>query len=119
MSTIRIATAALFLGVGLFFISSLSSAPAQADQYDYVSVLDNRGVYYDSILDVIDLGKLACSRMRSGISPQFAGGPAFAAGYADAEVAIIIVEAVQNMCQDQMPVLQAYINGEIPMQQRA
>ena len=106
------------LAAGLFVGSTLSSAPAQADQYDYVSALDNRGIYYASISEVIDLGKLACSRLRAGVSPQWAGDAAFSAGYASFEAAIIVVEATKNMCPDQIPVLQAYVDGEIPMAQR-
>jgi hypothetical protein len=35
------------------------AAPANADQYDFVSFLDNNGVYYASISDVIEWAKLS------------------------------------------------------------
>jgi len=48
---------------GLAAAASLAlAAPAHADQYEFVSVLDNEGVYYSSITDVIDQGKMACRR---------------------------------------------------------
>jgi len=42
------------------------AAPARADQYDFVSMLDNEGVYYSSITNMIDQGKMACRMLRSG-----------------------------------------------------
>jgi hypothetical protein len=56
--------------------------------------------------------------MRNGVSPQWAGNPAIAAGYGKSEAAIIVVEAAQNMCPDQLPTMQRFIDGEIPMQPR-
>jgi hypothetical protein len=96
--------------VAALSVSSIAFAvPAHADQYDYVNVLDNKGVYYSSISDVIDIGKLTCSRLRAG-SPQTAGAPATAAGYSSYEVGIIVVAATNNMCPDQLPTLQAFID---------
>ena len=40
------------------------AAPANADQYDFISYLDNNGVYYDSISDMMDLGKAVCTSTR-------------------------------------------------------
>ncbi|WP_410506165.1 DUF732 domain-containing protein [Mycolicibacterium mucogenicum] len=95
-------------------LAAVALAPtAHADQYDYVNMLDNKGVYYGSISDVIDVGKLTCSRLRAG-SPQTAGAPASAAGYSSYEVGIIILAATNNMCPDQLPTLQAYINAPAP-----
>lgn len=37
--------------------SVLLAGPAHADQYDFISDLDNSGVYYGSIVDMIDIGK--------------------------------------------------------------
>lgn len=92
----------------------LAAAPAHADQYDYVSALDSRGVYYESISDVIDLGKMMCGRLRNGVSPQFAPMPALNSGYSKPDAAIMLIAAIDNMCPDQYPVLNAYINGQTP-----
>lgn len=89
------------------------ATPASADQYGYVNELDRQGVHYNSVSEVVDLGKLACKQLRSGVSPAWAGGPALAAGYARYEAVVIVGEAVENMCPDQWPVLQAYIDGRI------
>ena len=51
---------------GLALIGLIDAAPAHADHYDFVADLDNNGVFYASITDVIDQGKLACRLMRSG-----------------------------------------------------
>lgn len=86
------------------------AAPANADQYDYVSALDSRGIYYDSISDIIDIGKLTCGRMRRGMpitGPQGVGAPITALGYSGLEAAIITVEAARNMCPDQLPQLES------------
>ena len=45
------------------------SGPARADQYDFVMQLDNMGVSYESILDMIDIGKELCHDLRSGATP--------------------------------------------------
>ncbi len=95
--------------------ASANAPAAHADQYDYVHTLDNKGIYYRSISDIIDIGKLTCSRLRAG-SPESAGAPALAAGYSANEVAIIVVAATTNMCPDQIPTLQSYINAPPPQQ---
>ena len=43
--------------------------PARADQYDFISALDNVGVSYESIIDMIDIGKALCHDLRSGAAP--------------------------------------------------
>jgi hypothetical protein len=62
---------------------------------------------------MIDIGKLTCSRLRAG-SPQTAGAPASAAGYSGNEIGIIVLAATTHMCPDQMPTLQAFVNGPSP-----
>lgn len=79
--------------IGLFV-----AAPAQADQYDFVSDLDNNGVYYSSISGVIDADKMTCRLLRSG-----AGVPALLpeqGGIRALWVTTIVVAAVDNMCPD-------------------
>ncbi|MDZ5087381.1 MULTISPECIES: DUF732 domain-containing protein [Mycobacteriaceae] len=95
-------------------ITAITAAPvAPADQYDYVIALDNQGIYYESISDIIDIGKLACSNLRSG-TPQYAGSVATSAGYSSSEVGIIILAATNNMCPDQIPTLRAYVQSAFP-----
>jgi Protein of unknown function (DUF732) len=45
------------------------SGPAHADQYDFISALDSAGVSYESMLDMIDIGKELCHDLRSGATP--------------------------------------------------
>jgi hypothetical protein len=63
---LSIKTPAAFTGLVVSIAAVGLAAPAKADQYDYVSALDSNGVYYGSILDVIDLGKLTCRKLRMG-----------------------------------------------------
>lgn len=101
----------------IMIAAAIGAAPtAHADQFDFVGDLDDRGIYYDSISDMIDIGKLTCSRLRAG-SPQTAAAPASAAGYSASEVAIIVVAATNHMCPDQMPTLQAWLNEPAPAPQ--
>ncbi|HTH87538.1 DUF732 domain-containing protein [Mycobacterium sp.] len=76
------------------------SVPARADQYDFISALDNAGVSYQSILDMIDIGKALCHDLRSGAMPPVVLGKLQATGFAPTESAIILVAAVNNMCPD-------------------
>ena len=50
------------------------SGPARADQYDFVMQLDNMGVSYESIIDMIDIGKAVCHDLRSGSTPRCSAG---------------------------------------------
>ena len=98
---------------GLAVVASLAlAAPARADQYEYVSVLDNEGVYYSSISDVIDQGKMACRLLRGGAGVPAALNSVTGGGYAPYESAIIVTAAARNMCPDVMPVIEAFINGQ-------
>lgn len=93
----------------------LYAPAARADQYDYVSELDARGIYYDSMSEVIDMGKLACAHLRAGwpVTVSDANGgtsvgtPIVEAGYAPLEAAIITIAAARHMCPDQLPTLKA------------
>lgn len=90
----------------------MTAPPAHADQYDFVSFLDNNGVYYDSILDVIDVGKAVCRTIRNGQS-SFAVDQAIAGltlnGYtSNAERAVIVVGAANTMCPDIWPAVRAH-----------
>ena len=76
------------------------SVPARADQYDFISALDNAGVSYESIIDMIDIGKALCHDLRSGAAPPVLLGKLQNTGFAPGESAIILIAAVNNMCSD-------------------
>lgn len=88
----------------------LTSAPAHADQYDFVVYLDNNGVYYSSVSGVIDAGKMTCRILRSGGGVPAAIGFLGRAGYERYEAATIIVAAVDDMCPDTQRVIDAFLN---------
>lgn len=76
------------------------SGPARADQYDFISELDNSGVSYASITDMIGIGKELCHDLRSDVSPSLVLGKLRRTGFAPTEAAIILTAAVNNMCPD-------------------
>ena len=82
-------------------------ATAHADQYDFVLALDDQGVYYSSVTDVIDQGKMTCRILRSG-----AGVPAainyLVGEYAPFEIGVILWSASTYMCPDVAPVLRDF-----------
>ena len=76
------------------------SGPAHADQHDFISQLDNSGVSYESMIDMIGIGKELCHDLRNGVAPPAVLGKLQRTGFATAESAIILVSAVNNMCPD-------------------
>jgi hypothetical protein len=76
------------------------SAPAHADQYDFITQLDSAGVSYGSVLDMIDIGKELCHDLRTGMTPPVVIGKLQRTGFAPAESAIVLMSAVNNMCPD-------------------
>ena len=76
------------------------AAPAQADQFDFISVLDNSGVSYESIVDMIDIGKEVCHDLRIGAQPPVVLGKLTRTGFAPYEAGIVLMSAVNNMCLD-------------------
>jgi hypothetical protein len=76
------------------------SGPGQADEYDFISQLDSTGVYYESIVDMMDIGKELCHHLRSGVAPPVVLGKLQNTGFAAAESAIVLMSAVNNMCPD-------------------
>jgi hypothetical protein len=88
-----------------------SSAPARADQYDFISALDNSGVSYESIVDMIDIGKGVCHDLRTGSAPPAVLGKLSNVGFAPTESAIILVSAMNNMCVDTKPDVVAWARG--------
>ena len=76
------------------------AASAHADQYEFISFLDDSGVSYGSIIDMIDIGKAVCHDLRSGDTPPIVMGRLANAGFATAEASLILVSAVSHMCGD-------------------
>ncbi|MBB5167230.1 DUF732 domain-containing protein [Mycobacterium sp. AZCC_0083] len=112
----------LAIPVGIAACAIALAPAAQADQYDFISDLDANGIYYSDISTMIDLGKITCSQIRSGMpitveqrdrlgAPVSVGGPLKNAGYSNKEQEYITVAAVKNMCPDQMPTLRAAAAG--------
>lgn len=95
---------------GLALMGLIASAPAHADQYDFVADLDGNGVFYSSVLDVIDQGKLACRLMRSGAGVPAALNYVARGGYSDYETGIVVAAASFNMCPDTQPVVRAFLH---------
>ncbi|CAJ1501279.1 DUF732 domain-containing protein [[Mycobacterium] burgundiense] len=83
--------------------SVLFAGPAQADQYDFISELDSAGVWYSSMVDMIDIGKELCHELRQGVSPPLVLGKLGNTGFAPAEAAIVLMSAVNTMCLDAKP----------------
>ncbi len=81
---------------------------AAADPIDFVMLLDDEGVYYESISDVIDLGKFTCRMLRSGAPVPAALSNVQSAGYAPYETGIIVYSAGANMCPDVLPDIESW-----------
>ncbi|WP_158167696.1 DUF732 domain-containing protein [Mycolicibacterium smegmatis] len=92
--------------------SALMAGTANADQYDFISDLDNSGVYYGSIVDMIDIGKELCHELRQGVSPSLVLGKLANTGFAPAEAAIVLTSAVNNMCLDVKPDVVAWARAQ-------
>ena len=108
MNTFKYATAAGSAALGLIF----GNAPAsQADQWDYLSYLDDNGVAYSTVSGVISLGKDVCHELRGGTSLRVIGrylmGPL---GYTPEEAGHIVVGAAGGMCPDVIPALEAHLD---------
>jgi hypothetical protein len=106
MKRLIISAAAVAAATGL-------AAPANADQYDFISALDDAGVTYvnGSISDMMDLGKGVCHALRSGTPPGTVSARLGQIGYAGFEQGTIMGAAANGMCPDIWPVLSAWANG--------
>lgn len=87
------------------------AAPAQADEYDFIAQLDGMGVYYTSLLDMIDIGKELCHELRFGVAPPAVLGKLQRTGFAPAEAAIVLLAAVDTMCLDAKPAVVEWARG--------
>ena len=92
-------------------VIAAATAPAHADQYDFVGQLDAQGIYYRDITGVINDGKLVCSELRgSGTAPQVIGQLQSEGGFPGQSAAMVLYDAAQTMCPDVIPKLQAEAN---------
>jgi len=87
------------------------AGPARADQYDFIMQLDNMGVYYESMIDMIDIGKELCHELRYGVAPPLVLGKLQRTGFAPAESAIVLLSAVNTMCVDAKPAVVDWARG--------
>ncbi len=85
--------------------SVVLAGPARADQYDFITELDNAGVWYSSMIDMIDIGKELCHELRHGVAPPLVLGKLANTGFAPAESAIVLMSAVDHLCLDAKPVV--------------
>ena len=112
MKVIRYTVAAAATALGMV----VGQAPAaHADQWDYVSFLDNNGVSYSTVSGVIDLGKETCHHLRGGGDYRqvmsILTGPL---DYTRAEGAAIIAASVTYMCPDAESVIQQQLGNSSP-----
>jgi hypothetical protein len=88
-------------------VAVAAAIPANADQFDFVSMLDDNGVYYSSIMDVIDSGKQVCRIVRTYGTPQSVDVAVMMLsqqGYGSSmDRAVIIGAAANSMCPDITP----------------
>ena len=105
---------------GAVTVAVVCAPGAHADQWDFISEIDNRGVYYSDISEMIDTGKLVCATVRKGsnVAAVNAVGRYLTGdrNFSGTEAGIIVMSAAQNMCPDITPFLQAY--GQSAAQQR-
>lgn len=87
---------------GLFALLGVisSAGQAQADQHGFITHIDNMGVSYKSIADMMEVGRAVCHELRSGQAPPVVLGRLQRVGFAPAESAIVLTAAVDNMCLD-------------------
>lgn len=85
--------------------------PGARDQYDFVSMFDNEGVYYSSITDVIDQGKMVCRMLRNGAGMPAPLDYAAGGGYAPYETAVVVASPAMHMCPDVLPTVRAFLGG--------
>ena len=60
-------------------------------------------MYYESMIDTIDIGKELCHELRFGVEPSLVLGKLQRTGFAPAESAIVLLSAVNTVCVDTKP----------------
>ncbi|MCX8495938.1 MAG: DUF732 domain-containing protein [Akkermansiaceae bacterium] len=88
----------------------LLAAPANADQYDFVSVLDQSGITYSSVSDAINVGKSICHAIRNNTYVGDVFDALTASGWSYRENSIIVKAATQTMCPDIGAIIQEQIH---------
>ena len=96
--------------IPLVAVAGLVAAPtAHADQWEFISHLDNNGVLYANVLDMIDIGKGVCAKVRSDPSFESVDDVGVTLierqGFAGQEAGIIMAAAAQYLCPDIWPAL--------------
>lgn len=93
-----------------------TAAPAGADQYDFITLLDNNGVSYVNILDMIDLGKQTCHEMRAGSDLNMVMDYLVEQEqFTNYEAGFILGAAASSMCPDVKPRLREHLNTPPPV----
>lgn len=108
---IRLLSILATLGAGLS--AAIIHAPAAtADQQDLIAQLDKQGIYYRDVTGVINDGKIICSELR-GHEPvgQIINQAQTEAGFPGTAAADFVNDAVNTMCPDVIPWLQAQANA--------
>ncbi len=105
--------AALVAAIAAPLVAVAVAAPANADQYDFISEIDRNGVFYvGTMSEMIRTGKLACSTLRqaSNTSAVSLLGRWLTGdmGFSGTEAGIIVTAAAGTMCPDVIPILTAY-----------
>ena len=77
------------------------SAPARADQYDFLYAVEAAGIYYDSSTDMVKTGTAVCQSLRSGTDVGNTVMALVGLGWAPFEAGLIIGAAAPTMCPDQ------------------
>lgn len=95
----------IIASVGIVAGAISLAPPANADQYDFISYIDNSGVYYSSISDMIDVGKGVCHVIRANgytvESVEAVIQMLTRLGYSDnQERGAIVLGASHGMCPD-------------------
>lgn len=108
-ATVRIAAATAATAA----IALALAAPAHADQWEYVTELDNHGVYYSNINDVIDTGKRVCSDLRQFHDANRGLMVGKLSGYPPKDAGFIMISATMHMCQDEYSEVHDWIYATI------
>ena len=108
MKRLIVCAAAMGAAVGI-------AAPANADQYDFISAVDDAGVVYvnGSITDMMSLGSAVCHDLRIGTPPPTVAAKLGNLGYAGYEAGTIMGAAANGMCPDTWPALSSWAHSVV------
>ncbi|HEY7053352.1 MAG TPA: DUF732 domain-containing protein [Mycobacterium sp.] len=101
------------LTCGVLAVAAIGFAtPANADQYDFISRIENAGVSYTSITGMLSLGRAVCHDLRIGNSPGWIAVNIEGNGWAPYEAGTIMGAAADTMCPDTWPTLLAWARSQ-------